>query len=62
MHRHPERSRGIPMRYLKPFTTGSLPYVRDDRVGGRIRKAGIAGADLEGHLWTIGTYDPWKKD
>ena len=50
------------MRYLKAFTPGSLDYARDDRVGGRIRKGGIAGADLEGHLWTIGTYDPWKKD
>jgi uncharacterized glyoxalase superfamily protein PhnB len=30
--------------------------VRDEEYGGR----SFSCRDLEGHLWTIGTYDPWK--
>jgi len=30
--------------------------VRDEDYGGR----SFSCRDLEGHLWTIGTYDPWK--
>ncbi len=29
--------------------------IRDEDYGGR----GFTGRDLEGHLWTVGTYDPW---
>ena len=32
--------------------------VRDEEYGGR----SFSCRDLEGHLWTIGTYDPWKTD
>jgi uncharacterized glyoxalase superfamily protein PhnB len=30
--------------------------VRDEEYGGR----SFSCRDPEGHLWTIGTYDPWK--
>ena len=30
--------------------------VRDEEYGGR----SFSCRDLEGHLWTIGTYDPWE--
>jgi uncharacterized glyoxalase superfamily protein PhnB len=30
--------------------------IKDESYGGR----GFTCRDLEGHLWTIGTYDPWK--
>jgi uncharacterized glyoxalase superfamily protein PhnB len=30
--------------------------IKDADYGGR----GFSCRDLEGHLWTIGTYDPWK--
>ena len=30
--------------------------IKDEEYGGR----GFSCRDLEGHLWTIGTYDPWK--
>ena len=30
--------------------------VKDEEYGGR----SFSCRDLEGHLWTIGTYDPWK--
>jgi uncharacterized glyoxalase superfamily protein PhnB len=30
--------------------------VRDEEYGGR----SFSCRDLEGHLWTVGTYDPWK--
>ena len=30
--------------------------LRDEAYGSR----GFTCADLEGHLWTFGTYDPWK--
>lgn len=33
-----------------------LPIKTED-YGGR----GFTCADLEGHIWTIGTYDPWKQ-
>jgi uncharacterized glyoxalase superfamily protein PhnB len=33
-----------------------LISVRDEEYGGR----SFSCRDLEGHLWTIGTYDPWK--
>ena len=32
--------------------------VRNEEYGGR----SFSCRDLEGHLWTIGTYDPWKND
>jgi len=32
--------------------------VRDEEYGGR----SFSCRDLEGHLWTVGTYDPWKMD
>jgi len=32
--------------------------VRDEEYGGR----SFSCRDFEGHLWTIGTYDPWKND
>jgi len=32
--------------------------VRNEEYGGR----SFSCRDLEGHLWTIGTYDPWKTD
>jgi uncharacterized glyoxalase superfamily protein PhnB len=34
----------------------TLIPVRDEEYGGR----SFSCRDLEGHLWTIGTYDPWK--
>lgn len=30
--------------------------IKDESYGGR----GFSCRDLEGHLWNIGTYDPWK--
>ena len=30
--------------------------IKDEEYGGR----SFSCRDLEGHLWTIGTYDPWK--
>jgi len=30
--------------------------IKDEDYGGR----GFSCRDLEGHLWSIGTYDPWK--
>ena len=33
-----------------------LIAVRDEEYGGR----SFSCRDLEGHLWTIGAYDPWK--
>ena len=30
--------------------------VKDEEYGGR----SFSCRDLEGHLWTIGTYDPWR--
>lgn len=30
--------------------------IKDEDYGGR----GFSCRDLEGHLWTIGTYDPWE--
>ena len=30
--------------------------IRDEDYGGR----GFTCRDLEGHLWTFGTYDPWE--
>src|SRR6266513_1542676 len=35
-----------------------LIQVRNEEYGGR----SFSCRDLEGHLWTIGTYDPWKTD
>lgn len=32
--------------------------VKDEEYGGR----SFSCRDLEGHLWTIGTYDPWRGD
>ena len=32
--------------------------VRNEEYGGR----SFSCRDFEGHLWTIGTYDPWKRD
>jgi uncharacterized glyoxalase superfamily protein PhnB len=29
--------------------------IKDEEYGGR----GFSGFDLEGHLWSVGTYDPW---
>jgi len=34
----------------------SLIPIKDEEYGGR----SFSCRDLEGHLWTIGTYDPWK--
>ena len=31
--------------------------IKDEDYGGR----GFSCRDLEGHLWNVGTYDPWKK-
>ncbi len=30
--------------------------IKDEDYGGR----GFICRDLEGHVWTIGTYDPWE--
>src|SRR5215475_4730427 len=32
--------------------------IKDEDYGGR----GFCGRDPEGHLWNVGTYDPWKSD
>jgi uncharacterized glyoxalase superfamily protein PhnB len=32
--------------------------IKDEDYGGR----GFSCRDPEGHLWNVGTYDPWKKD
>jgi len=32
--------------------------IRDEDYGGR----GFSCYDLEGHLWSFGTYDPWKTE
>ena len=33
-----------------------LIAIKDENYGGR----GFTCADLEGHVWTFGSYDPWK--
>lgn len=30
--------------------------IKDEDYGGR----GFTCCDLEGHLWSVGTYDPWE--
>jgi len=32
--------------------------IKDEDYGGR----GFSCRDLEGHLWSVGTYDPWRKE
>jgi uncharacterized glyoxalase superfamily protein PhnB len=46
--------------YERAKTAGAeiLIPVRDEEYGGR----SFSCRDLEGHLWTVGTYDPWKRD
>ena len=43
-----ERAKNVDAEILIP--------VRDEEYGGR----SFSCRDLEGHLWTIATYDPWK--
>jgi uncharacterized glyoxalase superfamily protein PhnB len=46
--------------YAKAKAAGAviLMEIKDQDYGGR----GYTCRDLEGHIWSIGTYDPWKKE
>jgi uncharacterized glyoxalase superfamily protein PhnB len=42
---------------VKAAKTEIVLDIKDEDYGGR----GFSCRDLEGHLWTIGTYDPWEQ-
>jgi len=42
-------------RNVKAAGVEILMEIRDEDYGGR----GFACRDLEGHIWSVGTYDPW---
>jgi uncharacterized glyoxalase superfamily protein PhnB len=50
----------MPMLFTNEQNAGAeiLIPVRDEEYGGR----SFSCRDPEGHLWTIGTYGPWKND
>lgn len=43
-------------RNVKAAGTEILMEIRDEDYGGR----GFTCRDIEGHIWSIGTYDPWS--
>lgn len=43
-------------RNVKSAGAEILIEIKDEDYGGR----GFSCRDLEGHIWSVGTYDPWK--